>query len=356
MARRKRYPSDDDRLKAEPHIRVAHSIRNTPPEHARWSEVFDDPLLRGTWLGLVLTVDEIARAKGQRVEDGVRITPAHRLWITARPPRRSAELIERVCLAMGYEIESVGGRSGVQIVRARNAEPNQGWDSAFRRGVSALRSGVHAEPVLEADEQDPAGIPQQNRESDSADRGAQRTPEPDQRSGFWLKEPEPLVVDVVLAPVVAPPPVTSWRAAAERMEAKARAAEADRSIAGTGPLQADLGSGSRKQAFRRPTLRDLRLEDLRDPRRVALLYPEAVEIGLAEGSTAGREHFFATREHALRKGSDPVRLFISNLRGRRRYWHADDLVAACRTLRELEEAGPLPASVEDLVKNLAGRR
>lgn len=155
---RKRYPSDEERLKVKPHVRVYHSIRN--PDDAGQLAVFGDPELRGVWLGLVLIA---ARAYAGDTGDRVLLAPGDVEWATGRRMRKHGNrLVRRVCELMGWECEEVevepdssapdaevGAKSARRerdasstpastlSVHVRNLSENQGWDSAAR---GALRS------------------------------------------------------------------------------------------------------------------------------------------------------------------------------------------------------------------------
>jgi hypothetical protein len=59
-----------------------------------------------------------------------------------------------------------------------------------------------------------------------------------------------------------------------------------------------------------PTLRNIRLEDLKDTRRLLVLYDQAVKTGLIKGSEHMRREFVALAEHALAEGTvNPCGLF-----------------------------------------------
>jgi hypothetical protein len=66
-----------------------------------------------------------------------------------------------------------------------------------------------------------------------------------------------------------------------------------------------------------PTLRDVRLEDLRDVGRVLALGEQAQARGWITGSEADRLNVVAAAVHARRVGQEPCRLFVALLRDRR---------------------------------------
>ncbi len=78
-----------------------------------------------------------------------------------------------------------------------------------------------------------------------------------------------------------------------------------------GTAGAEMESGRRKQA----ALNRIRLEDLREPRRLDGLYRQAVAGGLVPGSPASRLQWFAAAEHAVEAGErNPCGLFVSMYR------------------------------------------
>ena len=67
-----------------------------------------------------------------------------------------------------------------------------------------------------------------------------------------------------------------------------------------------------------PTLRHVRMEDLRDTQRLLLLYDQAVKAGIVRDSEHMRIEFVSLAEHALDRGkSNPCGLFVHLLRGGR---------------------------------------
>jgi hypothetical protein len=67
-----------------------------------------------------------------------------------------------------------------------------------------------------------------------------------------------------------------------------------------------------------PTLRDVRMEDLRDTRRLLVLYDRAVEAGIVKDSEHMRNEFMSLAEHALAEGTtNPCGLFVYLVKNRR---------------------------------------
>lgn len=67
-----------------------------------------------------------------------------------------------------------------------------------------------------------------------------------------------------------------------------------------------------------PTLRDVRMEDLRDTRRLLALYDQAVKSGLIRDSEHMRIEFMSLAEHALAEGTtNPCGLFVYLVRNKR---------------------------------------
>jgi len=351
---RKRYRSDDERLRVEPHIRVFHSIRHGPPaKHARWGEVFQDPLLRGVWLGLMLAADQAAPDG----TDGRRVLTATDIFSATARRRSGRALAERVLEMMGYEVGTSALPGGIEIVDMENPLANRGWASAKR---GAGRGALRAEP-WSAESGPIRGVRdenhEQNHEHDSALRGGLRAEfEPDQRSGFWLKEPEPLVLGEVQAEPQRTPLEPAWKRTADAVQARMLEQEQQ---AGSSMRTGPASARERKQALRRPTLRDLQMEDLQDCRRFLACYREAVKAKLAEDTPDGRIDFFARREQALRVGDNKVALFMSNLLKQRKHWSPEDRSEAARTLRDLDyslRGVVLPDELEQAIGQLGGKR
>jgi hypothetical protein len=60
-----------------------------------------------------------------------------------------------------------------------------------------------------------------------------------------------------------------------------------------------------------PTLRNVRLEDLQDTKRLLVLYDQAVESGLIKGSEHMQREFVSLAEHALAEGTvNPCGFFV----------------------------------------------
>ena len=76
-------------------------------------------------------------------------------------------------------------------------------------------------------------------------------------------------------------------------------------------------TGVRTGKLRKPTLRNIVPEDLRDTERLLELYRQAVSEDLVEDGDGGRLRFVALAEHARANGQNPVKLFASNLRAGR---------------------------------------
>lgn len=67
-----------------------------------------------------------------------------------------------------------------------------------------------------------------------------------------------------------------------------------------------------------PTLRDVRLEDLRDTRRLLVLYDRAVKSGLIRDSEHMRIEFVSLAEHALAEGTvNSCGLFVHLVKNKR---------------------------------------
>lgn len=122
---RPRYPSDDRRLKIRPHAKVHLTIRNHPdPEYA---EVFDDPMLRGVWTGLLVIA---VGAFAGKTNDTVTLSQGDLVWLTGRSSASRAEpILLRLCSALGYECTKSGRR---WVVKIRNLKRKQGLDYADR--------------------------------------------------------------------------------------------------------------------------------------------------------------------------------------------------------------------------------
>ena len=130
---RKRYASDEER--ARPFVRVHLTIRN----HPTYGAVFDDPELRGMWLGVLV----VARgAHAGKTGNVVSLSVGDILWITGRQSIRDGlPALQRLCTAMRWELDGAGpayrrGRDGKLTghrrhnVKVRNYERKQGLRSA----------------------------------------------------------------------------------------------------------------------------------------------------------------------------------------------------------------------------------
>ena len=72
------------------------------------------------------------------------------------------------------------------------------------------------------------------------------------------------------------------------------------------------GVQGRERKERKPSLKDVRLEDLMNPARLDALYAEAKTTGIVSGSSAARLQWFAAAEHAMAvASSNPGGLFVS---------------------------------------------
>ena len=114
---RRRYPSDDARIKTKPGVRIHHSIRN----HPRYGPVLEAPELRGMWLGLLLIASERHAAK---TNNEVTLNSGDVVWLTGRRHYASAErALRRLCASFDYAMSKVGHGYRVQI---RNFARKQG--------------------------------------------------------------------------------------------------------------------------------------------------------------------------------------------------------------------------------------
>lgn len=121
-----------------------------------------------------------------------------------------------------------------------------------------------------------------------------------------------------------------------------------------------------KDEEKEPTLRDVMVADLKDTRRLFLLFKEAVSENLIGKSESERLMFVALAEHALVAGTrNPCGLFVSNLRKRRFFITNDDEDAAHQRLKkhtwgsdakrecEKQKPGTVRASLSDDAKLVA---
>jgi hypothetical protein len=80
---------------------------------------------------------------------------------------------------------------------------------------------------------------------------------------------------------------------------------------------AGFSKTDREEKTLEPTLRDVKPEDLRDPKRLLDLHAQAVEQGAISNSEAGRLNFFAAANHARVIGSiNPPGLFVRIIRSK----------------------------------------
>jgi hypothetical protein len=101
-----------------------------------------------------------------------------------------------------------------------------------------------------------------------------------------------------------------------------------------------------------PTMRDVKLEDLRDTPRLLTLYAEAIRLGIVADSECDRLRFVAAAEHARVVGSsNPYGLFVSIVRrGLWRFLTQADEDTARERLRRHDR--PPPAAASPLVATL----
>ncbi len=150
---RKRYPSDDKRRKQRPHVKVHLSIRS----HPRYAEVFEDPELRGIWLGLLLLGVQYHAAKTDNI---VSLGLSDLVWCTGRAQRVHAECaLNGLCVRMGWTVRQVGKRWEVHL---RNLEDKQGFGSAT--------PPVAPRPPSPSEEQKNRGTEEQTPGAESAPR------------------------------------------------------------------------------------------------------------------------------------------------------------------------------------------
>lgn len=156
---RKQYPSDQNRLKFPPHVRVSIDIRKTHPDHPDHALVFADPLMRGIWLGIhVIAAENRAYAENGRVI----LSPADLRWITGRSSsRRQRELALECARLLEHPARELA--AGL-LLEVENPLQNQGV-------LYALRSGLRrTPPALSSDH------PTQNSSPESP--GEHATPGP----------------------------------------------------------------------------------------------------------------------------------------------------------------------------------
>lgn len=93
---RARFPSDEHRTR--PYVRVHLTIRN----HPSYGHVFDDPMLRGMWLGMLV----VARsAYAGATDDTVTLSAADVCWITGTTELRyGLPRLRKLCAAMHWRL------------------------------------------------------------------------------------------------------------------------------------------------------------------------------------------------------------------------------------------------------------
>lgn len=97
---------------------------------------------------------------------------------------------------------------------------------------------------------------------------------------------------------------------------------------------------------REPNLKDVRLEDLRNPPRLDALYRRAKADGWVSGSPAGRLQWFAAAEHAMAIGlSNPCGLFVSLCRHRLWAYITQEEEDAARVKLKWLDYGERPVAV-----------
>jgi hypothetical protein len=145
---RPRYPSDDARLKRPSGISIAFSVMHPDPDHPEHSEVFQDPELRGVWLGLLL---KAGQAFAGRTSDVVTLSRADLIWVTAEPRRdRAVAKLRTVCGLMGYEVRP--HRDISWAVHVKNLSKNQGWTPQATRSAPRTPSASESYSYNEYEE------------------------------------------------------------------------------------------------------------------------------------------------------------------------------------------------------------
>ncbi len=96
-------------------------------------------------------------------------------------------------------------------------------------------------------------------------------------------------------------------------------------------------------------MRDVQGHDLRETGRLLQLYEQAVGLGLASDSEAGRLEFVAMAERARRRGRRPGALFLWLLRERKTEFvtHSDEEEAARRLREHREGSAERPDRAQD---------
>lgn len=120
---RPRYPSDEERKKTRPHVKIHLSARS----HPRYGAVFEDPESRGVIWGLWLIAVQYHAAQSG---DEVALGQGELTWLTGRTQFRHAlSALSTHCERMGYPVRVDGKRVVVQV---RNLKRKQGFGSAER--------------------------------------------------------------------------------------------------------------------------------------------------------------------------------------------------------------------------------
>lgn len=140
---RKKYPSDARR--GRPSVRVHLTLKN----HPTYGHVFDDPALRGMWLGVLYVARQ---AFAGETDDWVTIGVGDLYWITGRKDvRRGVFWLRKLCDAMNWQLEvaptSGSPRPDVELtsarrwrVQVRNLKRKQGLNSTRSTSPSTSTS------------------------------------------------------------------------------------------------------------------------------------------------------------------------------------------------------------------------
>jgi len=125
---RPEYPSDVERRKTRPHVRVHLTTRS----HRKTAEVWSDPELRGMTVGLWQCASEAFAGKtGNRVH----LDRTAVMWLTGRTQYAHAErALRALCARLEYPVSAHGA---LVVVEVRNFQQKQGYDSATRGAHSA---------------------------------------------------------------------------------------------------------------------------------------------------------------------------------------------------------------------------
>jgi hypothetical protein len=166
---RAQYPSDEQRKKQRPHVKIHLSARS----HPRYGEVFEDPETRGVIWGLwLLAVQYHAAQTGDEVALGY----GDLAWLTGSEQRtRALRVLRASCARMGYTVREDGKRV---LVTIRNLQRKQGFHSALN-GVTTRTPPPSEEPKNRSTDSE-----EQNAEEPKARsaRAAVKTPPPDELS------------------------------------------------------------------------------------------------------------------------------------------------------------------------------